>query len=133
MIFVDTSAIYALADRSDPNHGPAVNGLRVAIAAQEELLIHSGILVEAAALLQHRLGLAAAVTFLDACDQFNVHWVTVRDHEAAVALLKQRGRRGLGLVDCTSFAVMRLHRVTRALVFDSDFADEGFEIVPQPT
>lgn len=131
MILIDTSAIYALADRSDPNHESAIEWFRAAIEAQEELLIHNAIVIEATALLQSRLGLAAALRFLDSGDQFIVHWVGARDHNEAVRLLKERRRRALSLVDCTSFAVMRHLRVTQAIAFDADFEQEGFELYPR--
>lgn len=131
MILIDTSAIYALADRGDPNHESAVEWFRAAVETQEELLVHNAILIEATALLQRRLGLAAAVRFLDSSDQFIIHWVGARDHSEAVELLKERGRRGLSLVDCTSFAVMRHLRVTQAIAFDADFEQEGLGLYPR--
>ena len=56
MIFLDTSAIYALADRDDPNHSQAAAAFRRLLEDGEEALVHSYILVESAALLQRRLG-----------------------------------------------------------------------------
>ena len=127
MIFLDTSAIYALADEHDPRHGRAVALLRHALLeSQEDLLVHSSILVEAAALLQHRLGLESALRFLEESESFVVHWVNAQDHGQAVELLRDRGRRGLSLVDCTSFVVMRHYRTSQALAFDADFEHEGF-------
>jgi predicted nucleic acid-binding protein len=126
VILLDTSAIYALADRNDPNHGRAVALFRQALQSQEDLLVHSYILVEASALLQRRLGLEPALRFLEEAGSLVVHWVTARDHSRAVGLLKDRGRRGLSLVDCTSFAVMRHYQGTTALAFDPDFELEGF-------
>lgn len=128
MIFLDTSAIYALADQGDPNHARAVALFRHALESQEELLVHNAILVEATALLQRRLGLETALRFLKDSEQFVIHWVTAQDHGQAVELLKDRGRRDLSLVDCTSFTVMRRYRVTQALAFDADFQQEGFKL-----
>ena len=73
-----------------------------------------------------RLGLEPALRFLDESESFMVHWVTDRDHHRAVELLRDRGRRGLSLVDCSSFVVMRDYQVTEALAFDTHFAQEGF-------
>jgi predicted nucleic acid-binding protein len=36
-------------------------------------------------------------------------------------------RRGLSLVDCTSFAIMRRQAITRAFHFDRHFQEQGFE------
>ena len=126
MILLDTSAIYALADSADANHNRAVALFGQALENGEEFLVHNGILVEAAALLQHRLGLTAALRFLRDADSFQVHWTSAEDHRRALALLEERGRRGLSLVDCMSFVVMRQHEMQRALAFDSDFEQEGF-------
>ncbi|MBI2917109.1 MAG: PIN domain-containing protein [Chloroflexi bacterium] len=64
MIFLDTSAIYALADKSDPNHSRAAEYFRKVLETDEEVLVHSYVLGEAAALLQRRLGLDTALRFL---------------------------------------------------------------------
>ena len=126
MIFLDTSAIYALADVADPNHGRAVDLFREALETQEELLTHNYILVESAALIQNRLGFSIAQQFLHDSQNFTVHWMTEQDHAQAVSLLEQHKRRGLSLVDCASFVVMDRHGASRALAFDSDFEQEGY-------
>jgi predicted nucleic acid-binding protein len=36
-------------------------------------------------------------------------------------------RRGLSLVDCTSFAIVRRQAITRAFHFDRHFQEQGFE------
>lgn len=133
MIFLDTSAIYALADRDDPNHEQATAAFQGFVNDGEEILAHSYVLVESAALLQRRLGLNSALLFLQESQAlFQVHWVDSHDHAEAVELLKERGRRRLSLVDCVSFAVMRRYEVDRALAFDSDFEAEGFTLYPMP-
>ncbi|MBI4299055.1 MAG: PIN domain-containing protein [Chloroflexi bacterium] len=128
MIFLDTSAIYALADRGDSNHGQALEAFRRLWEDNEDVLVHSYVLVEAAALLQRRLGLDSALQFLQESRQFHVHWVSSGDHEKAVGLLEERGKRGLSLVDCASFNIMRDYQVSQALTFDTDFEQEGFVI-----
>ena len=102
---------------------------RSVLANEEDVLVHSYILVESAALLQRRLGLEAALTFLKETDAFQVHWVGSEDHRRAATLMEDRGRRGLSLVDCVSFIVMRQFGVRQALAFDSDFEREGFELL----
>ena len=126
MIFLDTSAIYALADEGDANHGDAVDLFSAALANAEELLVHNYILVESAFLLQRRLGLSSALQLLNDAKAFRVHWIREEDHDNAVALLTQRGRRAISLVDCMSFVVMRDYGVKESLGFDSDFEREGF-------
>jgi len=86
------------------------------------------VVVEAVALLQSRLGPDPALRFLREMDVFQVHWLSEPDHREAAALLEQRGRRGLSLVDCASFVVMQQYGVRQALVFDGDFEREGFAL-----
>jgi len=126
VILLDTSAIYALADRSDPNHREALAAFRHLLDDGEDVLVHSYLVAEATALLQRRLGLSSALQFLKESQEFHVHWVGATDHEEAVRLLEERGKRGLSLVDCASFAIMRLYQVNQALAFDEDFEREGF-------
>lgn len=133
MILLDTSAIYALADRADPNHKDARRLFRQALEASEDLLVHSYILIESAALIQNRLGLDQALRFLQESERFSVHWVTPVDHREGVDLLRKRGRRKLSLVDCVSFVVMRRLGVKRALAFDPDFEREGFRLYKSAT
>ncbi|MBI4201445.1 MAG: PIN domain-containing protein [Chloroflexi bacterium] len=132
MILLDTSAIYALADTADPNHSRAIELFGHALEADEGVLVHSYILVEAAALIQHRLGLSNALRFLRETSAFQLHWMGAQDHQRAVQLLQERGRRELSLVDCASFVVMSDYAVEEALAFDPDFEREGFALYKQP-
>ena len=127
MIFLDTSAVFALADVRDEHHTGAVAALESLTSAGNTLLTHNYVLVESAALLQSRIGLDSALAFLSDTEYFTVHWVTTTDHTEAIGLLAERNRRGLSLVDCMSFVVMRKYGVGTALAYDSDFQAEGFE------
>ena len=128
MIFFDTSAAVALASGEDDHHGDAVRAIEAIANSRATLLTHNYVLVESAALLQGRLGLPSALNFLSNSESFYVHWVTYEDHMEAVALLRQRNRRGLSLVDCMSFVTMRKYGVATALAYDSDFQTEGFTV-----
>ncbi len=129
MIFLDTSAIYAIADQADPNHARAMALVAQAQREGESFLVHNYVLVESTALLQRRLGLESALLFIQESERFRIHWVGAREHREAVELLRERGRRGLSLVDCVSFVVMRQEGVARVLAFDTDFEREGFQLL----
>ena len=90
------------------------------------LLTHNYVLVESAAVLQRRLGLTSALSFLAESRTFTVHWINQNDHMEAIQLLERRSRRNLSLVDCMSFVVMTQYGITTALAYDSDFQAEGF-------
>lgn len=128
MIFIDTSAIYALADKADPNHITAYGKFEDVLKSGEMFLLHNYILLESAALLQARLGLSPAILFLKDAKSFEVEWVDLDLHEEAEKELERLGKQGISLVDCTSFIVMRRRGVQRAFAFDPDFKDQGFLI-----
>jgi len=52
VIFLDTSAVYALADKADPHHVAACTEFDLALRSGETFLLHNYILVESVALLQ---------------------------------------------------------------------------------
>ncbi len=126
MIFLDTSAVYALADKADPNHASALEKFDQALSAGEPICLHNYILVESAALLQARLGLRVALQFLKEVKAFQIEWVDSVLHGKALQELERIGRRGVSFVDCLSFLVMRERGIKRVLAFDPDFTDQGF-------
>ena len=128
MIFLDTSAIYALADKANPNHITAYSRFEDVLKSGEIFILTNYILLESAALLQARLGLHSAILFLKDAKSFEVEWVDLDLHEEAEKELERIGKRGISLVDCTSFIVMRRRGVQRAFAFDPDFKDQGFLI-----
>jgi predicted nucleic acid-binding protein len=117
-----------LADKADPNHFTAYNKFEDILKSGETFLLHNYILLESAALLQSRLGLSSAILFLKDSKAFEVEWVDLDLHEEAEKELERIGKRGLSLVDCTSFIVMRRRGIKEALAFDPDFKDQGFLI-----
>lgn len=128
MIFVDTSAIYAWADTADANHQTAVRRLQALLDRDEPLLTHNYVLVESMALLQARLGLAAALKLSKDAGTFAIEWVDERLHDAGVRALEHSRKRGVSLVDEISFLVMRRRQVTTAFAFDADFVTAGFDV-----
>jgi predicted nucleic acid-binding protein len=128
--FVDTSALYALLDEDDQNHLAAAAWLTTADPA-EVLVTHSYVVVEAAALVQRRLGAAAVRTLFDAfIPAMSIMYVDEVLHSRAVAAFLAGLRRHVSFVDWVSFQLMRDAGLDRAFAFDSDFAREGFVAVP---
>ncbi|MGI8874947.1 MAG: type II toxin-antitoxin system VapC family toxin [Egibacteraceae bacterium] len=128
-LFVDTSALYALLDPSDADHGRAAGVFDDNPATA--MSTHSYVLVETTALVQRRLGMEAARGLHDALvPRLGVRWVDEALHRAAVTALLAAGRRRVSLVDWVSFAMMRTEGITTAFAFDDDFAQQGFTTVP---
>ncbi|MGQ0679131.1 MAG: type II toxin-antitoxin system VapC family toxin [Actinomycetota bacterium] len=130
-VFVDTSAFYALMDRDDGQHQAAVDWL--AGPGQDpavELITHSYVVVESAALVHRGLGKTAVRVFFDEMiPAVSVVFVDQPLHSQAVAAYLA-GSKDISLVDRTSFALMRQRSVRRAFGFDTHFLKEGFTTLP---
>ncbi|MCY4017456.1 MAG: PIN domain-containing protein [Gammaproteobacteria bacterium] len=130
-LFIDTSALYALLDGDEPRHAEVVESWQTAIGDGRILYTSNYVLVETFALVQRRLGLDAtrglATVFMPLLQPV---WVDQELHAAATASLFTAAQRHLSLVDCTSFELMRRLGLTDALALDSDFARQGFNLLP---
>lgn len=129
--FADTSALYAVLDADDEFHDRARNGWSSLLREDVPVVTTNYVLVETFALVQARLGMEAVRRLSDdLLPAVRTAWVTEEDHRGAVQALLAAGRRGLSLVDCTSFLVMRRMGLRSAFTFDDDFEDQGFEPIP---
>ena len=96
-------------------------------AVGDTLFTHNYVLLEATALLQHRLGVAAVRAFSeDVVPLLAVDWVAETQHRAGLEAMLAAGRKKLSLVDCVSFQSMRANGVRTAFCFDAYFAEQGF-------
>lgn len=129
MIFVDTSAIYALADRGDPRHAEAKKRFEALLADGQPLLTHNYVLVESLALVQRRLGTTAAIKLAKSASSFEVVWIDSGLHEEAVRRFARTTRRRVSFVDEVSFYVMKSRGIETAFAFDADFANRGFRLL----
>ena len=126
--FVDTSALYALLDEGDAHHAEASDALRRLVGA--ELVTHAFVVVEAAALVGHRLPWPATERLLDGIlAVVDVEPVNADLYAAAVTAYRQSESARISLVDRASFALMRSLGIRRAFAYDDDFVQEGFELV----
>ena len=126
-VLIDTSAIYALLDRTDASHRRAA-AIFTALA-DEPLITHSYVVVEAFALSQRRLGDEAVRRLaLDLLPVIEVTWVGPELHERAVSALLAASSR-VSLVDRVSFELMRDRGIERAFAFDDDFERAGFRLL----
>ena len=129
--FVDTSAFYALLVRTDDAHDRVRASFASLLGAGRPLWTTSFVVVETMALLQHRIGLAAARDFDDdVLPAIRVYWVDDHLHRLGAERLFRTDRRQLSLVDCVSFEFMLYQGLDTALAIDPDFADAGFAVVP---
>jgi predicted nucleic acid-binding protein len=131
-VFADTCGLYAVFDRDDANHARAKAAWTEWLTKEETLLTNNYVLLETAALLQNRIGLAAVrVLYEDVVPLLHVDWVTEDQHRAGMEAVLTASRRKLGLVDCVSFQTMRNHGVRTAFCFDAHFREQGFDMRPR--
>lgn len=132
MIFLDTSAVFALANNKDEHHEEAKRAFASAWRAGEQIVTHGYVLCESAALLHNRLGHASALSFLKTVSNYSVRWISQELHAEAVEEFAIRQKPGLSFVDVTSFLVMRREGITSYLGYDKHFEEEGFtQVVAQ--
>ena len=129
-VFADTSAFYALMDRSDNNYEKAAGLWKYFLEKDLYLTTSNYVIVETLALLQGRLGFeAASLWYRDVLGLAEVLWIGGSMHDLAYELWLGLGRRKLSFVDCVSFITMRHYKVEKVFVFDTHFEEQGFEIV----
>jgi predicted nucleic acid-binding protein len=127
IVFVDTSAVYALLDADDSNHERAFG--TTARLLGRELVTHSYVVVELASLVRRRLGADAAARLIDdVLPAIEVIDVDASLRSRALAAFRAATGSAVSLVDRTSFEFMRQRGIRRAWAMDEDFVTEGFEL-----
>lgn len=130
--FVDTSAIYALLVRSEEGHPATVAAFRSLVESGQGLFTTSYVLVEAVALLQHRLGLDPIRDLEEAIvPLLAVEWVATPLHRKGVERLLRQDRHRLSLVDCVSLEFMRSAGIRQALALDPHLGQDGAAVLPR--
>ena len=129
-LMVDTSAFYALMDRSDKHHETAAR-LWVSLMKENCSIITTNyVVLETLALLQGRLGFdAAKIWYSDILGVVDVRWTDESTHSRAFELWLSLGRRKLSLVDCVSFVILRQHKLETVFGFDKHFSEQGFQLL----
>ena len=138
-IFVDTSAFYALADRSDRHH-PSAAEVYGELFQKVQLVTTDYVLVECWFLISRYLGREAAIKFWDALNTGIVDLVKVEPHDLRRAreIISAFPDQDFSIVDATSFAVMERLEIDKAFAFDDHFRvyrfgkrrEKGFEVIP---
>ena len=131
-VFADTSAFYALLVRTDPSHDAVRTAFARLLRGGRPLWTTSFVIVETMALLQHRIGLAAARDFDEhVLPVVQVRWVDEPLYRLGTDRLWREDRRHVSLVDSVSFELMRIQGLSAALAVDPHFVEAGFEVLPR--
>ncbi len=118
-LFVDSSALYAAADRRDASNTRA----RQILGAGDELVATDHVLVESWRLLRQRLGREVAERFWSnvRAGALRLETVGAADLEVAWSIGRNFPDQDFSIVDRTSFAVMLRLGIDRVATFDNDF------------
>lgn len=130
-IYIDTSAFYALIDRSDRYHEQAKDLWPSLLESHISLMTSNYVVSETINLLQHRLGFEAANLWNKAMlSAVEVNWVDQATHQLGYELWMTLGRRHSTLVDCISYLTMNRHQVEKAFCFKTSYAEQGYTLLP---
>lgn len=130
--FVDTSALYALLVGTEDGHQEVADAFRELVESGRRLVTSNYVLLETTTLLQQRFGLASVRDLEQrVVPLLHVVWLTEALHRKSLERVFRADRRGLSLVDCSSFIVMDLEGIGEALALDSDFLKEGYRLLPR--
>ncbi|HEX9815774.1 MAG TPA: PIN domain-containing protein [Candidatus Thermoplasmatota archaeon] len=125
-LFLDASFFIALADPKDQWHAAAV-GLLPRVKRNRPWHTHALVVAEVVAVIGSALGGKAARTAYHSMrDEATVHVPALDDLDESMGLVVQYDG-GLSLSDAWSLRLMRLHKVSSIVSFDSDFDGKGVE------
>jgi uncharacterized protein len=127
-VFLDTSFFYARVSPRDQWHRLA----KRAADPTGRAVTSSLVVNETVSLLQARGFFSGALAFLQqirAAPQVEIVVPDAALQTEGWDLLARYGPAGAGVVDCTSFAIMRRMRLRKAYTFDDHFTAAGFQIL----
>ena len=125
LLFVDTSAWYAILDRTDRNHPAAIRFARQVTAP---FVTSTYILDETVTLVKRHLGHAAATRFGQRLwneEVARLVRVSPEDEAQAWSIFTRYADKGFSYTDCTSFALMERLHLDSAFAFDAHFEQYG--------
>jgi len=124
-ILVDTSAVFALLDRSDRHHPAARQILLKLKKEQHEVFLTNFLVAECYSLLLVKLGPALAREWLAGL-RWPVERVTETDELRAREIVLTYHDKNFSYTDGTSFVVMERLGISTVFTFDRHFEQYGF-------
>lgn len=131
-LVVDTSALYALVDRNDPNHAVAATFLR-GLTAQDTLLLSNHVFDEAMTLTKARLGIHVALQLGIRLRNSQILQSVTFDEGMEMALWRtfsQYKDKAWSYTDCASLVLAQARGIQEAFAFDHHFGQMGLVKVP---
>ncbi|HKZ88375.1 MAG TPA: type II toxin-antitoxin system VapC family toxin [Candidatus Bathyarchaeia archaeon] len=134
MIFVDTSAWYAIEVEDDINHEKARKFLSKLSSGKHGVSVTTDyVLDETLTLLRSRRSLASATAFIGKIrksSSVRVFWIDESLFEKALDIFRKSDRASWSFTDCASFALMRDLSIPEAFTFDNHFREAGLQALP---
>ena len=127
-VFVDTSAIVALASAADAHHTEAVTTWKALRDRTARLVTTDLVLAEVVIVVRSRAGFESSVRAGERlmAAPFELVWVDRPLFEEAWRLYRRYRDHVLSLCDCVSFALMHRRGLRTAFAYDRDFEAVGF-------
>jgi predicted nucleic acid-binding protein len=131
-VFVDSSGLYALADRRDWYRRQARKWVKRLLKAGRSLVLTDYIIDESCTLAKVRAGGDAALRLLEIVERsqgFQLRWIGTEYFDAAKVFFRQHADHGYSFTDCASFVVMHEMGLSEALTTDRHFTEAGFRVL----
>ena len=133
-VFVDTGAWIALAQQRDVHHLQA-SAISEKFNRENALLITSDyVLDEALTWFRYKASHKVATEFAAQIKSSNVIEIIYIDESLfnkSLELFKKYDDQKFSFTDCSSFVLMRAHRIRQVFTFDAHFITAGFELVSE--
>jgi predicted nucleic acid-binding protein len=131
-IFLDSSALVAMADWRDPDHD-AVTSFIQAIKGQASLITTDYVLDETVTVVKKRYGYESAVQLgrkLRASNFCRYYVLTLEDEALTWATFEKYSDKAWSYTDCSCLAVMQRLQITEVLSLDAHFRQMGVQVWP---
>lgn len=131
MIFVDTSAWVALTDAKDRFYQRATGWFKAQTTL--DFVTSNVVIVETLGWLRYNCGSRVAIETgkrLYLGKELQIEKVTSEIEQEAWLLFQKLEGRGISMIDCTSFVLMKRFKIKKVFAFDTDFAKQGFTVHP---
>jgi predicted nucleic acid-binding protein len=128
-VFVDTSAWYPLLLRTHPDHERLAAQLRAFIKRGRRVVTTNLVVAETHALTMRRIGLEAALAFVETVKEppnVVVYSTPEVETKAVSDWLARYRDQDFSFTDAVSFAVMTERRITEVMTLDHHFEVAGF-------
>ncbi|ACS90980.1 type II toxin-antitoxin system VapC family toxin [Thermococcus sibiricus] len=131
LIYMDTSAMIALASRTYKNHKKAKEFFEKSIKSGINFVVGRPVLGEFLNGVSKRVNKRTAVQLYKSYTNSRVVIIEKEieeDWEKAWKIFKQyEDQKGMDVIDCLSFVIMERLKIREAFTFDRDFETYGFE------